>query len=126
MGWRYLISGIVYVISCLSLYAIVKFRASKTISRGSFRTSFDSIVLFSLFTLIFLFDYILFFHIKQFLCGAVIFGTLITLLMLTDSEQRKTEKIWTWPLVFLLFSVFSPISVPLMLAMIHFDLDEGI
>lgn len=118
-GWKYLIGGTLYVISCLSLYAGIKF------SGGKLKSIYDVVVLFLLFLMLLSYVLLLLFKITWYIIACIVMGVATTFVVRTGTgkEQRKENKWYNLPLVFIIFSLFSLPLIPAMITIIYFNLD---
>jgi len=123
MGLKYLISGSLYIITCISLYAMVKLSGAKIKSKS------DYIALFSAFMFSFLAEFSILFHPMVYLYIGTVIGGTITFLSVLDAgmqlQGRQDNNVEWWQhLLILLGCIFLLLaSVPLIICIVQFDLE---
>jgi hypothetical protein len=116
----YLVAFSLYLIGCISIYAIIKFGGREI------KSARDVFAVLGSFVSLFVLECLLFFATKlffQFVIVASAVFVIVSGIKRTDI-QNKESKWWDPFAVFVLYSILSPITVPWTIVFLYFDLDK--
>lgn len=112
-----LISGTTLLVACLGIYSFI------ILNGGKFNSGKDKLFLFGIFCYLTCIDLLIFYQTKIYFIVAIIVGISAFIVAIKQDKKKKFDPLFGL-IMFLIFGIFAPISVPVFGSVIYYDLDE--